>query len=135
MKIEFGTSFSQNGDTLVRRAGYGRIYDRRQDQYSYVRRMGNAHFPRFHLYINSEEPLVLNIHLDQKAASYEGSHMHAGDYDSDVVAAEAARIRSLIAGGGPSSPLDEESDDDRSEPHPEPPPSDDDFPGLAGMRF
>ncbi len=135
MKIEFGTTFSQNGDELVRRAGYGRIFDRRQDQHSYMRRTGRGHFPRFHLYINSEEPLVLNLHLDQKAVSYEGSHMHSGDYDSAVVATEAARIRSLIAGGGVAAELDADNADVTQEPHPNEETDDGEMDGLAGMRF
>ena len=50
------------------------------------------------MYINSENPLVLNLHLDQKQASYEGSTAHSGDYDSDLVRQEAQRIYNQIIG-------------------------------------
>jgi len=48
------------------------------------------------MYINSEDPLILNLHIDQKQASYEGATAHSGDYDSDLVKQEGQRIYSQI---------------------------------------
>jgi hypothetical protein len=96
MKINFNQKFSQNADFLIRRCGYGLVRDPRAREISYSRRLGNNIYPRFHMYINSEDPLVLNLHIDQKQASYEGSTAHSGDYDSDYVQQEAQRIRSQI---------------------------------------
>jgi hypothetical protein len=96
MKIPFNQKFNQNSDFLIRRCGYGQIRDRNTGEVSYVHRLRRDFYPRFHLYINSEEPLVLNLHLDQKQASYEGYTAHSGDYDSDLVRQEANRIYNLI---------------------------------------
>lgn len=96
MKINFNQKFSSNADFLIRRCGYGLVRDPRAHEVSYSRRLGSNIYPRFHLYINSEDPLVLNLHLDQKQASYEGSTAHSGDYDSDLVKQEAQRIYNQI---------------------------------------
>lgn len=143
MKIPFTKRFTYSGDELVRRAGYGRIFDKKTDQYSYVRRLGGAYYPRFHLYIHSEDPLVLNLHLDQKKPSYEGATAHSGDYDSDVVRTEGKRIWDTIAAidetGEQTSTLrfDASAEDDNPEPHEEPRQEerDDEWVGLGGTRF
>ena len=96
MKINFNKKFNQNADFLVRRCGYGLVRDPRASETSYARRLGGNIYPRFHLYINSEDPLILNLHIDQKQASYEGFTAHSGDYDSDLVKQEAQRIYNQI---------------------------------------
>ncbi len=60
---------------------------------SYVRRLGRDFYPRFHVYVNVDN---LNLHLDQKKASYEGSHAHAGEYDSGLVEDEGRRINNAL---------------------------------------
>lgn len=96
MKINFNQRFRQPVDFLIRRCSYGQIRDRRSGQTSYVRRLRSGLYPRFHLYVNSEEPLVLSLHLDQKQVSYEGQKAHSGEYDSDLVTKEAQRISDTI---------------------------------------
>jgi len=96
MKINFNQKFNQNPDFLIKRCGYGLVSDPRAQEVSYSRRLGGGIYPRFHLYINSRDPLILNLHLDQKQASYEGQTAHSGDYDSDLVKQEAQRIYDLI---------------------------------------
>ena len=96
MKIEFNQKFNQQADFLIKRCGYGLVRDRRASEISYARRLGQGIYPRFHMYINSEDPLVLNLHLDQKQASYQGQTAHSGDYDSDIVKKEAQRIYDAI---------------------------------------
>lgn len=96
MKVIFNRKFGQSADFLARRCGYGQIRDHKTGQTSYVRRLRNDFYPRFHLYVNSENPLVLNLHLDQKKASYEGYTAHGGDYDSEIVKQEAQRIYNQI---------------------------------------
>jgi len=96
MKISFSQKFFKSGDLLVKRCGYGQLRDARTKEVSYVRRLSNDFYPRFHLYIYSEEPLILNLHLDQKKASYEGYTAHSGDYDSEIVNQEAQRIYTAI---------------------------------------
>ena len=96
MKVIFNQKFNQNPDFLIRRSGYGQIRDSKNGQISYVRRLRTDFYPRFHLYVNSDNPLVLNLHLDQKKASYEGYTAHSGDYDSEIVKQEAQRIYNAI---------------------------------------
>lgn len=97
MDVNFQQKFNISTDQLIRRCGYGFVNDRRARQRSYSRRLGQAGFyPRFHLYINSEDPLILSLHIDQKQASYEGQTAHSGDYDSDLVKQEAQRIYQTI---------------------------------------
>lgn len=96
MKIYFNKKFNEPTDFLIKRCGYGLVRDPRANEISYARRFGGGIYPRFHLYINSENPLILNLHLDQKQASYEGYTAHGGDYDSDLVKQEAQRIYNMI---------------------------------------
>ena len=96
MKINFNQKFNKNADFLIRRCGYGLVRDPRATETSYSRRLGGGIYPRFHLYVNSHDPLVLNLHLDQKQASYAGYTAHGGDYDSDLVKQEGNRIYQMI---------------------------------------
>ena len=96
MKIPFKKTFKYSAEELIRKCGYGKIFDRYANKVSYVKRLGQGHYPRFHLYVNSQEPLILNLHLDQKKASYQGQKAHSGDYDSDLVRQEALRIYNQI---------------------------------------
>jgi len=97
MEIKFKQKFADTGENLLKRCGYAQIYDSKADHYSYVRRLGQDYYPRFHCYINSEDPLVLSLHLDQKKVSYEGQTAHSGDYDSPLVRDELKRVGMLIA--------------------------------------
>lgn len=80
---------------VLRRAGYGSVNDRRASEPSWARRLGSGFYPRFHAYISAQ---VINLHLDQKQASYEGYSAHSGEYDGETVAAEAERIIQVMDG-------------------------------------
>lgn len=85
---------SEPPETSLRQAGYAYIYDRKMGKESFVRRLGGGFYPRFHMYLEQNgEYVILNLHLDQKQASYKGAHMHNAEYDGDTVAQELARIR------------------------------------------
>jgi len=85
------------GLEIMRRAGYAFFRDPKSGQESFVRRLHGEFYPRFHLYLSEERGhLVFNLHLDQKKASYEGSHKHSADYDGLVVAEEIRRIKQAI---------------------------------------
>lgn len=87
---------SVSADELLKRAGYAFHRDDRSGKDSYARRLGSGFFPKLHMYVvESAEQIVLNLHLDQKQASYEGSNMHSGEYDGEVVEAEIARLKQL----------------------------------------
>ena len=88
-----------NPNDLVRRIGYTPIARTERGELNCVRPMGGD-YPRFHVYllVNGTK-LTVNLHLDQKKASYEGSHAHSGDYDSDIIKAEAQRISKIVLAG------------------------------------
>lgn len=75
----------------IRRCGFGLINP--QANPSFVRRLGTMNYPRFHAYLSGYE---INLHLDQKQASYEGYSAHSGEYDGDVVEREAQRISGIL---------------------------------------
>ncbi|MEK7167794.1 MAG: hypothetical protein AAB791_02210 [Patescibacteria group bacterium] len=82
---------SINPTDVLRRSGYGLITGR-QGQ-SFVRRLGSNFYPRFHAYVEGSQ---INLHLDQKQPSYEGSHAHSGEYDGELVESEAERIKQTM---------------------------------------
>ncbi len=78
---------------ILRRAGYTPFVDPKSGEESYIRRLGTHFYPRFHLYVDEEQSgLRLNLHLDQKQASYQGFRKHSGEYDGATVEAEAERL-------------------------------------------
>jgi len=84
---------------LMRRAGYSfHPSEPRSEKQSFVRRLSGDDYPRFHAYVKQEKNnLIINLHLDQKRSSYEGSVAHSGEYkDSDVLQKEIERIKSVI---------------------------------------
>ncbi len=83
---------------LMRRVGYGferKDPDTREDSFS--RRLSVGKYPKFHIYAYKEgERLFVNLHLDQKKPTYKGSASHSGEYDGEVVAQEAGRIKLVM---------------------------------------
>lgn len=89
---------------VLRRSGYGQVMDRRATEISYNRRLGSGFYPRFHVYINGQ---IINLHLDQKQASYEGYGAHSGEYDGPTVEAEGERIMAVMQQLLNAEPVDE----------------------------
>jgi len=80
----------------MRRLGYGE-HRGHDGQYSYTRRVSGALFPRYHVYVESRENgIMISLHVDQKAPSYEGTHAHAGEYEGPLVEREMGWIASQI---------------------------------------
>lgn len=99
--------------TFMRRAGYG--YQRGEaasgfagkegsGETAFVRRVSAGDFPRYHAYVTeaaSRQPqaasnqITINLHVDQKAPTYERGRAHSGEYDGLLVTGEAARLRQL----------------------------------------
>lgn len=78
---------------MIQHAGYSRFTDPRTGELSYVRRLGTNFYPRWHVYLDEDQDLVkINLHLDQKQPSYQGSRKHSGEYSGPAVEAEADRI-------------------------------------------
>lgn len=84
-------------DVTLRRLGYVPFTDPKSGEESYTRRLGTHFYPRFHLYVDLKpDELRLNLHLDQKQASYQGFRKHSGEYDGPTVEAEADRLYTAV---------------------------------------
>lgn len=97
MKLFYAQPLPTTPLLLLQAAGYHPFTDPRTHETSFVRHLGSGLYPRFHLYL-TEEPtrVIFDFHLDQKQASYNGSHKHNGEYDGPPIEAEAARIREAL---------------------------------------
>ena len=98
MKLIISKSqINTTSEQFLRRAGYGYIRDRRSGQDSFVRRLGSGFYPRLHMYVGEQgDQIILNLHLDQKQASYAGAHAHNAEYDGDIVEAEIERLKNFV---------------------------------------
>ena len=84
---------------LLRRAGYA-LHQGRDRQISYTRRLSGGDYPRFHVYVNREEPgelIEITLHLDEKKPSYEGYTAHSGEYEGEIIEQEKQRLLSTIS--------------------------------------
>lgn len=82
---------------IMRTVGYQPSYYQQDGRFSIVRLVGKNDYPRFHLYVKQNGANTLfDLHLDQKRPSYEGQTGHSGEYDGEVIIAEAERIRQLL---------------------------------------
>lgn len=110
MDIKFNQFFQGNSEFLLRRCGYAKQIDRRMGKISYFRRLTTQHFPKFHIYVENESPLLLSLHLDQKPHAYEGQRAHGGEYDGPLVEKEVARIKQFLINSNPEPKTDEEEE-------------------------
>lgn len=96
MKLKFRYQTDRPRE-LIRRCGYGEGRNPRDGVFSYTRRLGSNPYPHFHVYIDElPDFFVFNIHLDQKKPSYGGTSAHAGEYDGELVRAEARRLIQVV---------------------------------------
>lgn len=78
----------------MRKCGYAP--DKLGDAFSKPLRSGR--YPKFHIYYTrGKTTLALDLHLDQKQPSYQGSHAHSGEYDGALVETEVERIKTLLS--------------------------------------
>lgn len=95
MKLNINKN-GRNAYDLVRRIGYVPLGITPEGELNCVRRL-SGDYPRFHIYLKENETIYyFNLHLDQKKPVYEGAIAHSGEYDSDVVKEEAARIKAIL---------------------------------------
>lgn len=94
--MHFDLKFSGNVYNLMRQAGYHphETGGGKAGELSFVRRLNAADYPRFHAYV-SRETNKINLHLDQKKPSYEGTVAHSGEYQGELVEKEAERIKKI----------------------------------------
>ncbi len=84
-------------EMLLRQAGYNYMIGQGNHEDSFVRALGRAGYPRFHVYLKEKNEIVeFNLHLDQKKPSYAGSHAHSGEYEGEVVEEEVRRLKNSI---------------------------------------
>lgn len=95
MKIIYDQNPPINIRNLLLKIGYHEHYDRKMKRSSYVSPLGSAYYPRFHIYAQEKNDgsIELDLHLDQKKASYKGQKAHMGESDSSTVLEEGARIQ------------------------------------------
>ena len=95
MKFILKGPFKENIYNLMRNAGYHfQRKDERTGELTFARPPRD--YPRFHLYLKANievSEIVFDLHLDQKRPIYRGAPAHAGEYDGEMVEAEAKRIR------------------------------------------
>ncbi len=85
MKLAF-ENLKDSPLNLARRAGYAFLRkDERTGEMSFAKRVGNADFPRFHIYVKSVgyTGAEVNLHLDQKGALHKGATAHSGEYNHE----------------------------------------------------
>lgn len=83
---------------FLKQCGYLEISNpHKNNEVSYARSLDPGRFyPRFHIYIEKQQgDIALNLHLDAKKPSYEGSSAHSGEYDGAVVENESERIKRI----------------------------------------
>jgi hypothetical protein len=81
---------------LLRSAGYS-YRGMNNGDFGFIKRIGLNEYPHYHIYAKVEnENIIINLHLDQKKPSYEGSAAHGGEYDGELVEKEMERIKLLI---------------------------------------
>lgn len=104
MKLIVNKSRLNNFDAgeFLRQAGFAYIYDKVREHGSYVKRLSRDYYPRLHVYVmdkvdkEGHNLIVIEMHLDQKQASYSGVKMHNAEYDGEVVEAEIANLKNLM---------------------------------------
>lgn len=110
MRITITTT--DNAVTFMRRAGYG-FQKETSGEVAFVRRVSGSPFPRYHAYVQERatrregegtRDLEINLHVDQKAPTYQRGRAHSGEYEGSLVDAEAARLRSLASALPPAAP-------------------------------
>ncbi len=97
MKHTFVGPLPDHARNILRRAGYGEQRTR-NGQISFIRRVMGERFPRYHAYVEdtADGGMQLNLHVDQKEATYEGSSAHSGEYEGPVVEREMERIVQFV---------------------------------------
>lgn len=104
MKLIVNKSRLTNFDAgeFLRQAGFAYIYDKVREHGSYIKRLTRDYYPRLHVYVmdkrdkEGHDLIVIEMHLDQKKASYTGVKMHNAEYDGEVVEAEIENLKNLM---------------------------------------
>ena len=82
-------------ENFLRQSGYVEISNpHKNNETSYARSLDPGRFyPRFHVYMEKQDSrTMINLHLDAKKPSYEGTSAHSGEYDGKIVEQEMKRL-------------------------------------------
>lgn len=103
MEFQIKGPFKENIYNLMREIGYHLLgKNGGTGEMSFVNPVGVAGregFPRFHIFLKIDlktQELLLDLHLDQKSCSYQGSVAHSGEYDGEIVEKEVKRIKQIL---------------------------------------
>lgn len=98
MKLQYPADQIQNPLPILRKAGYQPFTDPVTQKESFILRLTNGYYPRFHLYLKDEGgQIIFDLHLDQKKPSYKGTRAHGGEYEGPTVEREINRIASWVS--------------------------------------
>lgn len=93
MDIIYNKPLQKTSYSILREAGYIPIVDRVTGKQSYVYRIQEGRYPRFHVYVEEEKDDLLHIHLhlDHKQHGW-GERLHDTEYEGEQVDEEGARL-------------------------------------------
>lgn len=83
---------------FLRHCGYLEIRNpHKNNEISHARGLNaGRNYPRFHIYIEAAgNNISINIHLDAKQPSYEGTSAHSGEYEGKLIEDETTRIQKI----------------------------------------
>ena len=87
----------KNVPFYLRQVGY-RQEVKRSGVVSYIRSVSGSDFPRFHIYVDeTSDGWSVNLHLDQKEPSYQGTSAHGGEYEGKLVEEEMGRLKQVFS--------------------------------------
>lgn len=93
MKFKTTKNLMYTPENVLRTCGYFPIFNRKNQKFSFVKKLSNNRYPRFHLYLKEiENELIFDLHLDQSQTVYVQQKAHNADYDSLEVKQELVRI-------------------------------------------
>ena len=115
MDILFQKPLQKTSYGILREAGYIPILDRASGKQSYVSKITQARYPRFHVYIEEEKDdlLKLHLHLDHKRHGW-GERLHDTEYEGEQVDDESARIERWLNHYAVKDDQEEKSEEDES---------------------
>lgn len=93
MKAQWDKKLKLQPKQIMEQAGYHEFVDPNTHKTSYVMRISQQFYPRYHVYLKElRGGLIIDLHVDQKKASYEGQRAHSGEYEGPLVKEEFARL-------------------------------------------
>lgn len=98
MQLRFKKKFKYAPSVLLRRCGYIPWRDRFSGEEKFIRRLGAAFYPRFHVIprLDEEGNLILDLHLDSRRPMHKLGIRTYESEESEVVVKEAKRIRGIL---------------------------------------